>query len=385
MYPNLYYLFSDLFGIQISFLQAFQSFGFMLAISFLSAAWLLKKELIRKEKDGLLIHQEIKMVVGKPAAVQELVFSGLGGFIVGFKLLGIALNFQAFVDDPQAFVFSFEGSWLAGIVLGGLMAWMNYREKEKHKLDEPKEVIAKIFPHQKIADITIAAALIGLLGAKLFDNLEHPTEFMADPIGSLFSFSGLTFYGGLIFGAGYVIYYCLKNKIPVPVMADAVAPALIFAYGVGRIGCQLSGDGDWGIINQLPKPSWFIFPDWAWAFTYPHNVINEGISIMDCTGKYCSELAQPVFPTPLYESFFSIIIFIFLWMIRKKITRSGLLFSVYLLLNGIERFTIEQIRVNVKYHFMGIAATQAEIIAVMMMLLGISGILYLRKNKTQEL
>lgn len=383
MYPNLYYLFNDLFGINLPFLQALQSFGFMLALSFLAAAWFLKTELKRKAKEGLIKAEEVTEIIGKPSSFSELMISAAGGFAIGFKLIGIALNFQSFVDDPQSYVFSWQGSWIAGLTLGSVLAYLNYREKEKQRLPEPKMISSHLFPHQKIADITIMAALFGLLGAKLFDNLEHPKEFMADPLGSLFSFSGLTFYGSLIFGAGYVIWYCRKHKISIPVMADSIAPALILAYAIGRIGCQLSGDGDWGIVNLQPKPSWFILPDWAWSFTYPHNVINDGITMIDCAGKYCNELPQPVFPTPVYETLFSLVIFSFLWFVRKKIKQSGVLFSLYLIFNGLERILIEQIRINVRYHFLGIQATQAEIIAIILILLGIAGVFFFVRKSNQ--
>ena len=97
------------------------------------------------------------------------------------------------------------------------------------------------------------------------------------------------------------------------------------------------------------------------------------------------KLAHPVYPTPLYEITASLLIFFFLWSIRKRIHVPALLFCIYLLLNGIERFLIEFIRVNVKYHFLGIYATQAQIIAVGMMILGIAGIIYfpMRYRKLQ--
>ena len=89
---------------------------------------------------------------------------------------------------------------------------------------------------------------------KLFHNLENIGEFIADPMGQLMAFSGLTFYGGLIAGAFAVIWYGRKYNIKPLNLADAAAPGLMLAYGVGRIGCQLSGDGDWGVTNLTTKP-----------------------------------------------------------------------------------------------------------------------------------
>lgn len=384
MYPTISDLIKDLTGIYVPL--PIQSFGFMMAIAFVFAAWTLALELKRKEKLQLLKPVPKKIIVGAPASVGELVSNGVIGFILGFKLIEIVLHYKNFVDNPQAFILSTQGNLIGGIAAAALMVYLKYREKEKHKLPKPEEKIIMVYPHQMVGDITIVAAVSGLLGAKVFDNLEHLDEFFQDPIGSIFSFSGLAFYGGLIFGAVGVLYFAYRNKIPLLHMVDAAAPGLILAYGVGRIGCQLAGDGDWGIVNLNPKPSWFIFPDWAWAYNYPHNVVQEGVPIPGCEGKFCFMLPHPVYPTPLYELTFALIIFAFLWMIRKKISIPGLLFSIYLVLNGIERFFIEKIRVDIRYHFLGITATQAQIVAVVMFILGIIGIIYLprrfKKNQT---
>jgi prolipoprotein diacylglyceryl transferase len=219
------------------------------------------------------------------------------------------------------------------------------------------------------------AAIAGIIGAKLFDNLENWDRFMVDPIQNLLSFSGLTFYGGLICGAIAVLYISGKNGIKAIHMSDISAPGLMLAYGVGRIGCQLSGDGDWGINNLNPKPNWLSWaPDWVWSFKYPHNVINEGVLIPGCEGKFCYELAFPVYPTPLYEAVACILLFFFLWSIRKKITTPGVLFSIYLILNGLERFFVEMIRVNSKYHIGSFSFTQAELISTLLVLGGIVGL-----------
>ena len=168
-------------------------------------------------------------------------------------------------------------------------------------------------------------------------------------------------------------------------MVDAAAPALMLAYGVGRIGCQLSGDGDWGIVNAMPKPEWLFFlPDWTWAFDYPHNVISEGIRIAGCEGRHCFVLENTVFPTPLYESVLGILLFFVLWVLRKKIKVHGVLFSVYLILNGMERFFIEKIRVNSVYKIFEKEITQAEIISVVLIILGVFGIIFLKKLKSKN-
>src|SRR5690606_1841671 len=141
------------------------------------------------------------------------------------------------------------------------------------------------------------------------------------------SFSGLTFYGGLICGGAAVIYYAAKHGIRPAHMFDVGGPGIMVGYAVGRIGCQMSGDGDWGINNLNPKPQWLSWaPDWMWAFKFPHNVINEGVPIKDCVGNFCSELPVPVYPTAFYEVVFGLLLFAFMWSIRRKLKPAGMMF-----------------------------------------------------------
>ena len=229
--------------------------------------------------------------------------------------------------------------------------------------------------------MTMIAAVSGIIGAKIFHNLENIDIFLADPVGQLLSFSGLTFYGGLIAGAISVIWYTKKYNINTKHLIDSYAPALILAYGIGRIGCQMSGDGDWGINNLEPKPHWMsCLPDWMWSYTFPHNVINAGVPIEGCSGKFCMELANPVWPTAFYEVVMSLAIFGLLWAMRKHIKVPGALFFIYLVFNGVERFFIEKIRINTEYNILG-GITQAEIISFCLVLTGIIGATYLYKNK----
>jgi phosphatidylglycerol---prolipoprotein diacylglyceryl transferase len=225
------------------------------------------------------------------------------------------------------------------------------------------------------------AAVAGLLGAKIFHNLENLDDFARDPVDALLSFSGLTMYGGLIVGGLAVLWYVRKQGMSMLHFMDAAAPGLMLAYGSGRLGCQLSGDGDWGIVNLAPKPDWFGFlPDWAWSYNYPNNVISEGIPIPGCEGPHCMVLPDPVFPTPLYEAFACIGLFFVLWSFRKKIVVAGSLFCAYLIMNGVERFLIEKIRVNNKYVVFGHGITQAEIISVCLVVLGVAGLYLLHRN-----
>jgi phosphatidylglycerol---prolipoprotein diacylglyceryl transferase len=390
MYPNLYYAFKDLFGVDFKFLRFVNSFGFLMAISFIGAAVTLSMELKRKEREGLLSSKEEIMVVGKPASISELLVNFLLGFLLGYKIIGLFLSDSSSAASPQEFIFSAKGNLPIGILLGLLFAGLKWWEKNKQKLAKPEERKIRIWPHDRVGDLTIYAAIFGFLGAKLFDILESPQDFFQS-IRDLQSgrvdaasliFSGLTFYGGLICAALAIWYYAKKNNIGFWYLNDAAAPGLMLAYGLGRIGCQVAGDGDWGIVNLKPKPfSWI--PDWAWAYNYPHNVINKGINIPGCAGQFCSQLPEPVFPTPFYETIVCLILFFIIWSVRKKLKVPGTLFAFYLILNGAERFFIEKIRVNLTYNIFGFHPTQAEIISALLVIAGFFLFFYLKRKENR--
>lgn len=378
MFPDLSYLLHYFFGTSPdTAFSIVKTFGLFLAIAILVAAWLLNIELKRKEKEGLLKPVKEKITIGEGPRIGEIISNGLIGFLLGFKMLFIFNAFDLFQMDPAGVIFSGQGSFLGGLAGAILFGGYRYWHKTRQKQDKPEVRIVEVYPHDRIGDITILAALSGVIGAKLFDALEHTDQLLRDPIGTLFSGGGLAIYGGLIV-AFLVMFFYFRRKgiVPIHVM-DAVAPALIIAYGIGRIGCQLSGDGDWGIVNTAPPPSWWIAPDWLWAFDYPHNVLNEGVRIDGCQWAYCSRLEQPVFPTPAYETMLSFIIGGVLWLLRTRIKIPGMLFFIYLIFNGTERFFIEKIRVNIRYDWGILQPTQAEVISVALFLIGVSGTFFL--------
>jgi phosphatidylglycerol---prolipoprotein diacylglyceryl transferase len=418
MYPNLYYAFKDLFGVEWKALRFVNSFGFFVAIAFIVAAIILANELRRKSKQGLLQPTEMQVMVGQPASMLDLGLNFLLGFLLGFKILALFIMNGAATEDPQAFIFSSIGSWPAGIGLGLLFAGLKWWEKNKQKLAKPEKRTVRIWPQDRVGEITIIALVFGLLGAKLFDIFENWAGFLENPKAYIFSPSGLTWYGGLICAATAIGLYGKKHKINFYHLGDAAAVALILAYGIGRIGCQVAGDGDWGVYNSaykldkdnkivlagegdfqrtldsnrtfflrdgsvnelkdvdhisFKKPGALSFlPNWFFAYNYPNNVNETGTPISGCTDtKYCNQLPVPVFPTPFYEVLACIILFFILWAVRKKLKTPGTLFALYLMVNGIERFLVEKIRVNTRLNLFGFQPTQAEVISTLLFISGL--------------
>jgi len=439
MYPNLYYAIKDWFGVEINAFKIFYTFGIFVALAFIIAALVLSKELKRKEKLGLLLPREETITVGKPISIFDILINGFIGFVFGYKLLGAFLASRDQAIDLQEYIFSLEGSVIGGLILAAVLIFLKYRENSKQKLAKPEERIIRIWPHDRVGDIVVMALIFGILGAKLFDNLENWDRFIQNPIVNLFSPSGLTFYGGLICAAIAIAIYVVKKGINIWHMADAIAPALMIAYAIGRIGCQVSGDGDWGIYNSayisdvpghvieanpgdfekklnqnasyylegrvrdkdsaistvtdrkadsignIPHKSFkgpSALPTWFFAYTFAHNVNEDGIQIPDCEGKYCRALPQPVFPTSLYEIFMCGGLFLILWAIRKKINAPGIISGIYLIFTGLERFFIEKIRVNATYTIFGFQPTQAEIISIVLVLAGCVILLFKKKRST---
>ena len=436
MYPNLYYVFKDWFGVEWKALSFLNTFGLMVAMGFVTAAIILSSELQRKEKQGLLSPREEMIMVGKPATLSELIINGLVGFLFGFKIFGLFFNRPDGIN-PQEYIFSREGNIIGGILIAGILVGLKWWDKNKQKLASPERRNVRIWPHDRVGDIIILGLIFGILGAKLFDNLENWSDFIKDPIGRLFSVSGLTFYGGLILATVAICWYASKKGIKIIHLVDAAGLALLLAYAVGRIGCQVSGDGDWGIVNsayitdingkivkagpgefdiQLQKnASYYLsgrvidkdsvlvpvtdrvyksldkvprmsftapsfLPVWMVAYNYRQNVNKDGVKISGCTDEHCRALPLPVFPTPFYETIVCTFLFLILWSVRRRIKIPGVMFGIYLILNGIERFAVELIRVNNTYSIFGLHPTQAEIISLSLILAGIILILVVRKK-----
>jgi len=232
----------------------------------------------------------------------------------------------------------------------------------------------KVIPKNKkneayASGVAFVGMVTGMIGARLFHILEYPGQFVRDPWGMIFSRGGYTILGGLIFAITAGTIYTKRHKLPLFKMYDLIAPILILGYGIGRIGCHLSGDGDWGIAaNMALKPGWL--PQFLWASTYENNVIGQVI------------LAPGVYPTPLYETLMSFVIFGVLWKLRKHKFQPGWLAALYLFLSGIERLLIEQIRVNSVYDIFGHKFTQAELISIVLIFSGLYGVWKFSKKRS---
>lgn len=225
-------------------------------------------------------------------------------------------------------------------------------------------------------NITLIALIAGIAGSKLLYLLEHFSQFVADPIGMAFSPSGLTFYGGFLLAAFAIYRYLKKKGVPFFVGADAIAPGLLLGYGIARIGCHLAGDGDYGFPTDLP---------WGTDYsngTYPPSVAFKNFP--EITSLYPNGIVPdntPLHPTPVYEFLICGVFFWLLWRMRKTTAPAGKLFMAYLALAGIERFSIEFLRLNPRLAF---GLSEAQLIAIVLIAVGVYGWMRLT-NKPQEI
>jgi phosphatidylglycerol:prolipoprotein diacylglycerol transferase len=178
------------------------------------------------------------------------------------------------------------------------------------------------------------AGLAGLVGARLYHVLESPRELISDP-SVLISRFGFAWFGGFLGGFVALAVLARRFRIPLLEFLDLCSPAATVGYAIGRIGCLLSGDGDYGVPTTLP-----------WGMSFPNGVVPT---------------TERVHPTPLYEFLIWLGIAAFLWHLGKKALTSarpsGVVFCGYLILTGIARFLIEFIRINPR-SFLGLSNAQ---------------------------
>ncbi|MFM8178769.1 MAG: prolipoprotein diacylglyceryl transferase [Candidatus Kapaibacterium sp.] len=215
--------------------------------------------------------------------------------------------------------------------------------------------------------ITLIALVAGVAGSKLFHLLENPGLLLRNGLSEVFSGSGLTFFGGLLMAIGCIHLYVRRKGIPFLFLADVTAPGLILAYGIGRIGCQLAGDGDYGIPSTLP-----------WAMSYPDGTVPTLSALNPELASKWMEMNPglpvpvdiTVHPTPVYETLTFLLIFVFVYRLQQRLPAApqGQVFGWYLVGAGCERLLVEFLRLNPLYG----GLSQAQWISIGLMLAGVT-------------
>ena len=221
------------------------------------------------------------------------------------------------------------------LATGILLGWIYFNRQ--FRTDPNREIISSLITYSVLA---------GFLGARVNYILEHTSDIasFADFFGMFFSRSGLTVYGGILAGIGFGYYYSRRHGLPTIQIMDAGAPGICIGYFFGRLGCHLSGDGDYGIPSNLP-----------WAMGYPNGTVPTPPGVR-------------VHPAPIYEMILYALIFAILVHLKRKQPAPGRIFALFLILAGIERFFIEFIRLN-RPLLLGL--TEAQIVSVVLVFLGV--------------
>lgn len=221
-------------------------------------------------------------------------------------------------------------------------------------------------------NVTLIALVGGIVGSKILFLLEHFNLFIADPFGMAFSPSGLTFYGGFILATILIYSYAKKKGIKFFTIADSVSPGLLLGYGIARIGCHLSGDGDYGFPTTLP---------WGTNYskgTYPPSAAFRNFP--EITSQFPNGMVPDntlCHPTPVYEFLLCAVLFALMWKWRKSLRPDGRMFMLYLIFAGSERFAIEFFRLNPRLAF---GLSEAQLIALILIAVGLYGWSYFSKN-----
>lgn len=203
-------------------------------------------------------------------------------------------------------------------------------------------------------ELIVAAAIGGFVGARIYYLIENYAAIKADFWGTAFGGIGFVWYGGLIGGFLAVVGWTLVRHIPLDVIANAMAPAVAMGYAIGRIGCQLAGDGDYGKVSGLP-----------WAMGYPH-------------GTVPTPPGERVQPTPIYEVIVMSFVVWILWRLATRYDKSGWwTFGWFLILSAVERFAVEFVRRNPVW-FAGL--TQPQWMAIVSVIIGAGLVVALRKR-----
>lgn len=213
------------------------------------------------------------------------------------------------------------------MAMAGLAAWLVVRHELQRRTGRGDAAGALVF----------AAVMGGFAGARVYYAAEH----LDAPLSGLLTGAGFTWYGGVLGGAVAVALIARRQRLPGGALLASAAVALPLAYGIGRIGCQLAGDGTYGVASDLP-----------WAMSYPDGELPTTVR---------------VHPTPVYEMLASLLIFAGLWGLRDRLAPARL-FALYLLLAGVERFLVEFLRRNDDVLF---GLTQPQLFAAAFVVLGV--------------
>ncbi len=202
----------------------------------------------------------------------------------------------------------------------------------------------------------VYAAAGGIIGSRLWVVFESFGDFLTHPLEYLLTGKGFVFYGGLAGGAAAVTLLFRRTGIRWLAGADAVAPAIVMGQAIGRIGCQLSGDGDWGVETKLP-----------WGMAYPYAVVGW---------PYAPGVR--VHPTPVYETILYLIIFAILWRMRRRSPPEGTIFGWYLILSATARFFVEFLRIEPVIAF---GLTSAQLTGLVLVPIGVA---LVRRQRTWQ-
>jgi phosphatidylglycerol:prolipoprotein diacylglycerol transferase len=205
-------------------------------------------------------------------------------------------------------------------------------------------------------ELIIAAAIGGFVGARLYYIAENWSWVQYDLGGALFGGIGFTWYGGLIGGFVAVVAWTLMRKVPLGIVANAMAPAVAAGYAIGRIGCQLAGDGDYGSESDLP-----------WAMGYPQGTVPTPPGVT-------------VHPTPIYEVLAMIPIVMVLWWLATRDRSGWWAFGWFLILSGVERFLVEFVRINPEW---AAGLTQPQWVSIASVAIGLALVLAYGKRPAE--
>jgi len=234
-------------------------------------------------------------------------------------------------------------------------------------------------------NIILLLVVAGVAGSKLYHLLENPAEFFSNPIGLFFSSYGFAWFGGFLGGLAVLLWLAHHHRVPILAFLDACSPAAALGYAIGRIGCLVSGDGDYGIATNLP---------WGMAF-HPleagcrvHHFICLIYGSLEASYGTTVGLATNaivrVHPTPIYEFIVGALIAWFLWRLgaRRLLEKApaGGILAAYLVLTGVARFLVEFIRINPRSAF-GVL-TNAQVVSLLSIVAGAALALVVRSRAT---